>query len=998
MNSKKLVGFEYHLPSLWPSGRSLEAGVGVASIKAAEFRVRNAVAGNRRALESLFNTMARQALAGGALFGPFLFVGKTGTGKTTMIEAIARDQDPRLFVEFDLSTCKAPHEAAAIFGAPPGYQGWESLSGFAQRLKALNETLYAYDGIPEEAPLPVLCFDHIDEAHPQVLAALTRLITTGFLKTHNGTEIQLGRCVVILTMNGIGEAVETAGRGGAEALTPSLQRVLGDMKGPRGEAFFRQELLERGIVVPFFETSPRIIAGFIATEFGREVALALGLTERQAGRIRYSPYDLACLWAEANKTITSTASVRHLIEAQRAYWSKIRSVVIQWSLANKGPVFQAPPKNHVYLLKLDWEKASVSWELAPLALEVGPVSVELPLPYLERTCGMASVQRSDYWTLGEDFEARLGAVITGQPGLLNAIAAKLTARLTENGVKPMLSFIVTGPTGTGKTALGKAISAVTGQPEVFCDCNTWKTEVAVFEGIFGKASTSVASQLRANPASVIVFDEVDKAHPKFWDFYMTVGDTGQIVDSQSGQKISLRHAVIELTSNYLADRLDGLASQAAEKSGDELDPLIRKALAQCAAINPACLERLDLAGLMMPVTGPAAYPMWNKFVLEKLTAMKQPVEALDEHVAMYLENRHADKGGSTGARARERTCATLLEQWGMGSSEDFQLVAGTFCLSAAGRQRHEQNPTPRSERQRFWQVTPEKVAQFKANYKGNDQLVDSVLDLIREESMKVKPRGPVGVVFAVGPTGSGKSYLGKALAQAFGKGEAVEIKCAQCKEEHTVSPFLFSAPAGYQGAEKGGQLTTPMLTRKDRVIIFDEIDKAHPSMLDQLLNVLDEGSATDMGSQLPVDLKQCFILLTSNLAADELEARLKTLAGKSMAEKEAATRQLIEQTKVIAPEKLARFQRVFAVTYATSYEGGGAEIEAAIHSVLAEYDQTKLRIQPEVIKKLAVECQRQSLKDVRAMRRLIQTKLAPALIGTHGAEYVIEAAELRLLA
>jgi len=261
--------------------------------------------------------------------------------------------------------------------------------------------------------------------------------------------------------------------------------------------------------------------------------------------------------------------------------------------------------------------------------------------------------------------------------------------------------------------------------------------------------------------------------------------------------------------------------------------------------------------------------------------------------------------------------------------------------------------------------------------------------------MKTRPRGPVAVILAVGPTGSGKTFLGKALAEAFGKGEAVELACSQCKDEHVVAPFLFSAPAGYRGAELGGQLTNPILTRKDRVIVFDEIEKAHPSMLDQLLNVLDEGRATDLGKQLPVDLKQCLILLTGNLAADRLQAEMTLLEGRPFAEKEAAARRLLAADGTLSPEKLARFRRVFPVTYAPA-GGDDSETAAALRGVLREFDLDQLRVHPSALQALSRVCRASGARDVRARMEALQTRVAAALLDGRGNGYAVADGELRL--
>ena len=1003
MNALKTVDLTYRLRRLRPKWRNLETLDGAAAFEAAEAAALNALAGNGDAIEGFFSALAAQARAGRTVFGPFLFVGGPGTGKTVLINALLPPQRTDLLVSFDLSTCRAAHDGASLLGSGHGYTGDEP--DFSRQLRRLNERLAAIDGDPLNAPLPVVCFDHADEAHPEVLAGLTSLFTEGVFRPLKYPEIRLRRAAIILTLGGVG--VGPAGQPNADA-EADLSRALRGLKTAQGQPVLKAALLERATLVPFREAGPEDLAAFLAAEIGGALGWAYGnysdgrgeggqsnplygsSGKPAPGRLRLSPSDLERLWAEAMRGIRGTASVRHLLEALRAGWKNLAPTVMPL-LRQYPEVLPAPGDGRFYLARTDAERKTVAFGLAAFE-DPCVIRAALPLPYLERCWGPDAVVRGDYWELPDDFEDRLNRVLAGQRPLIRTLTEKLRARLPEKGAKPMLSFIVIGPTGTGKTELGRALASTAGRPLVFCDCNTWQTREAVLKGIFGREPTSVASRLREDPASVIVFDEVDKADPKFWESFMTVGDTGQIVDSETGQTVSLRHAVIQLTSNYLADQLGGLADQAREKSGEEMDPLIRKALSVCAKINPACLERLDLAGLMLPLAGEDAYPMWAKFAAEKLDAMGRALPVAPE-VAAYLERRHADLGAGAGARARQRACAALLEKGGRGGTEDFEAADGSLGLSPAARAWLAANPTPRGERQRYWRVTPAREARLRTLYRGNDELLDELLALLRVEGMKTRPRGPVAVIFAVGPTGSGKSFLGKALAEAFGKGEPVELACSQCKDEHVVSPFLFSAPASYRGAELGGQLTNPILTRKDRVIVFDEIEKAHPSMLDQLLNVLDEGRATDLGKQLPVDLKQCVILLTGNLAADLLQAEMTRLEGRPFSEKEAAARKILAADGSISPEKLARCRRVWPVTYAPA-GAGDDETAAALRGVLREFDMDHLRVHPSALLALSRVCRASGARDVRARMEAIQTAAAAALLDGRGNGYVVTDGEL----
>jgi ATP-dependent Clp protease ATP-binding subunit ClpC len=130
------------------------------------------------------------------------------------------------------------------------------------------------------------------------------------------------------------------------------------------------------------------------------------------------------------------------------------------------------------------------------------------------------------------------------------------------------------------------------------------------------------------------------------------------------------------------------------------------------------------------------------------------------------------------------------------------------------------------------------------------------------------PRRPIGSFIFIGPSGVGKTELAKALAEfMFGDEDAlVRLDMSEYREEHTVSR-LFGAPPGYVGYEEGGQLTEAVRRRPYRVILFDEIEKAHPEVWNSLLQILDDGRLTD-GQGRTVDFRNTVLIMTSNLGTE----------------------------------------------------------------------------------------------------------------------------------
>ena len=152
---------------------------------------------------------------------------------------------------------------------------------------------------------------------------------------------------------------------------------------------------------------------------------------------------------------------------------------------------------------------------------------------------------------------------------------------------------------------------------------------------------------------------------------------------------------------------------------------------------------------------------------------------------------------------------------------------------------------------------------------GQDEAVDRVSDAILRSRAGIQdPNRPIGSFLFLGPTGVGKTELAKALAQALFDDEKsmVRIDMSEYMEKFSVSR-LIGAPPGYVGYDEGGQLTEAVRRKPYAVVLFDEVEKAHPDVLNVLLQVLDDGRITD-GQGRTVDFKNGILILTSNLGSD----------------------------------------------------------------------------------------------------------------------------------
>lgn len=204
---------------------------------------------------------------------------------------------------------------------------------------------------------------------------------------------------------------------------------------------------------------------------------------------------------------------------------------------------------------------------------------------------------------------------------------------------------------------------------------------------------------------------------------------------------------------------------------------------------------------------------------------------------------------------------------------------------------------------------------------GQDEAVQRVTDaILRARAGISDPRRPIGSFIFLGPTGVGKTELAKTLAETLFDTEEniIRIDMSEYMEKHTVSR-LIGAPPGYIGFEEGGQLTEAVRRKPYSVILFDEIEKAHPDVFNVLLQVLDDGRVTDSQGRT-VDFKNTVIIMTSNIGSAFLLEGI-TEAGEI---REEARQQVMQELQMsFRPEFLNRVDEIVLFKPLTASEIGG---------------------------------------------------------------------------
>ena len=367
----------------------------------------------------------------------------------------------------------------------------------------------------------------------------------------------------------------------------------------------------------------------------------------------------------------------------------------------------------------------------------------------------------------------------------------------------------------------------------------------------------------------------------------------KIADSALVTAVTLSHRYI--SDRFLPDKAIDLVDEACamirteiDSMPAELDELTRRVMrleieenALAKETDPASQARLEdlrreLADLKAQADALRAQWESERQALRRVQALREELEQLRRESEQAERNYDLDRAAElrlgkipdTERRLEAEEQRLAAKQGGarllrevVTSDEIAAIVARWTGIPVSRLQEGEREKVLRLD-----QILHERIV-------GQDEAVRLVADaIIRARSGIKDPRRPIGSFIFLGPTGVGKTELAKTLAAALFDTEenTIRIDMSEYQERHTVSR-LVGAPPGYVGYEEGGQLTEAVRRLPYSVVLFDEIEKAHPDVFNTLLQVLDDGRLTDAQGRT-VDFRNTVIIMTSNIGSQYLIA------------------------------------------------------------------------------------------------------------------------------
>lgn len=511
--------------------------------------------------------------------------------------------------------------------------------------------------------------------------------------------------------------------------------------------------------------------------------------------------------------------------------------------------------------------------------------------------------------------------------------------------------ILIGEPGVGKSAIveGLALRILDGTAPVLTGRRILTLDIAsmvagtTYRGQFEERMKSVIQELTAHREIILFIDEIH-----------TIIGAGNAQGSLDAANI-LKPALARGEVQCIGATTTGEYAKSIEKDG-ALERRFQKVMVRPTTVEETLTILTRLSGPYGEFHG-VTYPAESLEACVRLSERYLTERAFPDKAIDVLDEAGARKQGKEKRETRNENIITPDD-----------IAAVVSLMSGVPVQRMQA-----SERERLATMADK----IKTRVIGQDEAITTVVRAIQRSRLGLRdPRRPIGTFFFLGPTGVGKTHLAQTLAEEmFGSRDAlIRFDMSEYTEKHTAS-MLVGAPPGYVAHEDGGRLTEAVRRKPYSIVLFDEIEKAHPDIFNVLLQVLDEGRLTDrQGHQ--VDFRNTIIILTSNVGTRQLKDFGAGIGFGSVELDDKTARQTLLKAlnRTFPPEFVNRIDNV--ITFDNLSEDTllrilDIEIEALARRIAAQ--GYVLTVSDEVRRKLVSKGDKQY--GARPIRRAIQTYL-----------------------